>query len=315
MPQVNNTATLVIPNQCQSGTPSLPSVIYKLALSLCHSTVATSANACPGYVYAAQTRCEQHAEACGEVEFVLGVASVADFDAAARAAFLANLATYANVPIESLYIKSVRAASIVATVGVLTAYADDLEAAILPGGAGGAPSDGLSSALGVPVQAITAEGGAGGAGGVDAVPIVVVIVLLLVAIALYLRWRRDRFAGLLAVTHVAKSGSAGTAKADATPKAQMEAGVAHASAAAAAADDVVVTVSHHDLEPTSAPASSLKMGGRVELMGLKSAVHLNGTRGVLVEFKEDEGRWIVKLDGDNNEHERMTVKPANLVGL
>ena len=62
--------------------------------------------------------------------------------------------------------------------------------------------------------------------------------------------------------------------------------------------------------------ASLRVGGRVELTGLKSAVQLNGARGVLVEYKEGEGRWLVKLDPPHDaEHERMTVKPANMTSL
>lgn len=312
LPAVNDSATLVIPSQCQTATPSLESVVIKLALSLCGSAAPTSANACPGYVYAAQTTCAQDASACAEVEFVLGISSVAEFDQAAQAAFLASLASYANVPIESIYIKSVRAASVVATVGVLTAYEQDLGEAVLQG-----PSTGtLSSALGVPVMAVAASGDTGGSAGFP-MPLLVVLVLAFVGGVSYWRWRQDRCAGLSQT-----SSSSSSSNASSYPAASSSAAAATregGQVSAAAAEGVVL-----DLPSEAAKASPpvaetkaakeeepLAVGVRVELCGLKSAPEMNGKQGALVGFKQADGRWMVRLDGQTDK-EQMTVKPENL---
>ena len=55
----------------------------------------------------------------------------------------------------------------------------------------------------------------------------------------------------------------------------------------------------------------LAVGMRVELCGLKNAPEMNGKQGALVGFKQAEGRWMVRLDGQT-EKEQMTVKPENL---
>ena len=46
---------------------------------------------------------------------------------------------------------------------------------------------------------------------------------------------------------------------------------------------------------SDAKESGLVTGARVELHGLKAAADMNGKRGTLLSFKEDTGRWGVKV--------------------
>ncbi|KAL7528016.1 hypothetical protein ACHAWF_004929 [Thalassiosira exigua] len=55
-----------------------------------------------------------------------------------------------------------------------------------------------------------------------------------------------------------------------------------------------------------------KPGRAVEFRGLKGAAHLNGTRGRLVRFLREEGRWAVRCD-DGGEEAVVKAKPENLV--
>jgi hypothetical protein len=52
-----------------------------------------------------------------------------------------------------------------------------------------------------------------------------------------------------------------------------------------------------------------KPGHEVEFQGLKSAVHLNGTRGYLVAFDKEAQRWSVRCNDDG---EIVNTKPENL---
>ena len=53
-----------------------------------------------------------------------------------------------------------------------------------------------------------------------------------------------------------------------------------------------------------------KPGHCVEFHGLKGAAHLNGTKGHLVRYLQNEKRWVVSLEGE--ELETVNAKPENL---
>ena len=223
LPAVRDNATLSVPRPCDKDTPSLKAVVEQLAIELCGVVAPNSLEACSsGFKWSAKAKCESGEASCAEYTFTLGLASVADFDAAAQLDFLGRLAGLARVPLESLYVKSVRPGSVVATVGVYETYAPQVAAVTTGGGsdpAGGPPVGAvdradLSAAVGVPVESVIASGsnsgvggGGGGGGGASSlltgasngrVAAAIVLPFLFVAICLILgwRWSHDRCRGV-----------------------------------------------------------------------------------------------------------------------
>ena len=171
LPAVRDNATLVIPRQCTKSTPSLKSVVEQLAGLLCSSVAPNALDQCStGFKWSSKVKCERGEAVCQEFEFRLGLASTDEFDANAQLDFLGRLAGLAGVPIDSLYIKSVQAGSVVVKVGVHSDYSDAVAAAVTSGrgdgaGDGGLNANDLSDALGAPVEAVRAPSSAGGGGG------------------------------------------------------------------------------------------------------------------------------------------------------
>ena len=115
------------------------------------------------------------------------------------------MATLADVPVESLYIKSVRSGSVVATVGVYATYEDEVAQVLVGdanGGSVGAEADDariedLSESLGVPVESVRAngmvDGGRDGSDGDDYYALVMLLVVAVIIVGLVLwRWKHDR---------------------------------------------------------------------------------------------------------------------------
>lgn len=73
----------------------------------------------------------------------------------------------------------------------------------------------------------------------------------------------------------------------------------------------------HECTSSSSPSSGVQLlgavfaiGDKVEIHDLIAAAHLNGKVGELLEFDDEAGRWLVKLDVSRGETKK--VKPANL---
>ena len=147
-----------IPEQCEANTPNLTSVVETLARDLCGGVHPTSNYTCPGYRWPAATLCSPGELAeCAEFEFTLGLSGAAGFDELARAHFLGRVASFADVPLDAVYMRGVTAGSVVATVGVLPSAQHAMERAVLPS-RGGVGAGELSLFLGVPVQAVSEVG-------------------------------------------------------------------------------------------------------------------------------------------------------------
>lgn len=150
-----------IPEQCETNTPNLTSVVETLARDLCAATGrihrATPNYTCPYYQWPAAAVCETGLEGCAEFEFTLGLSGATGFDEQARAHFLGRVASFANVPVDAVYMSGVTAGSVVATVGVLPDERHAMERAVLPS-RGGVGAGELSAYLGVPVQAVSEVG-------------------------------------------------------------------------------------------------------------------------------------------------------------
>ena len=204
LPAVRDNATLIIPQQCETDdTPSLPSLIDKLAIELCDYAVPEALDACSGFEWSAKSRCESGESRCLMLELTLS-GSAAAFDEHAQLALLARLAGLAGVPINSLYVKSVREGSVVVAVGVYPSYADKFRAAVVGGMSGASPSSGghldaLSLALGLEVLQVEvlqassggdslSGGGAGGGGGSVPALVIALAVCLSIGTALFFTW-------------------------------------------------------------------------------------------------------------------------------
>ena len=208
LPAVRDLDTLVIPQQCgndgEEQRPSLPSVVEQLAVELCDRAAPNSLDACYGFSWSAKSKCESGESTCAEFEITLGLESAEDFDEAAQLAFLGRLAGLANVPIDSLYVKALRAGSVVATVGVYSSYEDKVAAALVGSGGsdgGSVSTDDLSLALGAPVESAAAVPAGGGGGALSASSVLVPIFLIAAAAIVVWRWRKDRCAGLVEAKH------------------------------------------------------------------------------------------------------------------
>lgn len=213
LPAVRDNATLVIPRQCTKSTPSLKSVVEQLAGLLCSSVAPNALDQCStGFKWSSKVKCERGEAVCQEFEFRLGLASTDEFDANAQLDFLGRLAGLAGVPIDSLYIKSVQAGSVVVKVGVHSDYSDAVAAAVTSGrgdgaGDGGLNANDLSDALGAPVEAVRAPSSAGGGGGFGSIgnltgraalaaAILFPILFALILVILCWRWNYDRCKGI-----------------------------------------------------------------------------------------------------------------------
>jgi len=66
--------------------------------------------------------------------------------------------------------------------------------------------------------------------------------------------------------------------------------------------------------PAAGPPGELRVGARVEAVGLVAAAHLNGKRGVVTAKKPgDDDRWAVRFDdAANREADPVAVRRANL---
>jgi hypothetical protein len=120
LPAVQDTDHLHVPSQCAVDTPSLADVVGTLARTLCGNVTASGLFACPGHVWPARDRCDASSGGCFEFAFALGLSDTETFGTLAQATFLGRLATAASVPIDSLFMKDVRAGSVVATAGFIT---------------------------------------------------------------------------------------------------------------------------------------------------------------------------------------------------
>ena len=142
-----------IPLQCELDTPRLPTVVRTLARDLCDDTRSTGEYACPGHVWPARAACAagggEGGGECRAFDFALAIGAAA-FDTFEQASFLGRLASLANVPIDQLYMQSVRTGSAIARVGVIAA----IEPAVMSAVIEQHTAEELTTALGVPVQGV-----------------------------------------------------------------------------------------------------------------------------------------------------------------